>query len=255
MTEPQDPKDKEPGSAREEGDWTWERPEDGAPVYGADEDEPVAFEPPTAKVEEPSSVPPEQTPPPPAQPAGVGPARTPEEAMAARHVAQPAEPPQPGQYPPPPEQWAPNWQPDYYGVGYPENSGYAQAQGYPPPPANYPPSPYGPVAPGPAFQPVPQTVPNSSTTMLTLSLWSAFLGLIFAICCQPIGIIAGGAGCFMAWQVRRNNERGSDQHKVAGHLLWVNVVTILVSFILLLLTMAIQILMPDLAEQMNPFLQ
>jgi hypothetical protein len=234
--------------AREEAGLTWERPKDGSAVYGADD---VAPPPPTPAYP-PAPEPAWQQPQAPYPGSPLGPARTPEELAQQPHAGAPPYPPQDWQGAPPqppPQQWAPYWPNDYHGVGYPRPPAEAPLA----PPPGYPPSPYGPVSPAPAFSPR-HDVASPANSMLPMALWAGAGSLIMGLCCQPIGMVLGAVAMLAAWSVQKRAPEGSDQRRIAGHLILLGIVGIVFSILMFLANMAVLILFPSFAEQFKlPF--
>src|SRR5690606_14728871 len=168
MTDPSFPSDPDKPRDGESEPWSWQRPNDGSPVYG---DPSSSAEPPPPPTSEPAGY---EPPPFPGSQPGIGPAQP-----GHHHPAQGAQSgpwdyqqQQQGWQEAPPQQWSAQ------GSGAPPPAGYGAPYG-----GNYPPPPAPP------------------TSSVNRGMFSLFLGLISTIffCCWPLAIIGGIAGAVLGW--------------------------------------------------------
>lgn len=237
--EPERPSEPEGEESRE--GWTWQRPADGSPVYGADEEarpEPGPRPEPTA----PTSQPPREPAPPPAPPGPsvFGPARTPEEAAHEQQHA-----PYGASQPPPPPGWGPPQQ------GPPQYPDYG-AYGQPGTPYGYPP-PYGPPPPGypPQGPPAPQSPgPAASSNVTILSMMFSFGSMVVNVCCPPIGTIGALIAIVMALRARREAEQhgGASDYQTAA--LWFGIIALVVTILSFILQIVSIFLLSDFQKQL-----
>jgi len=222
MTEPRNPSDSDrPREESSDGEqWTWQRPEDGSPVYGDGSPDPQS-PPPPREGDQPWD-PSQQGPPPDAgyeQPAGQPPT----------YEAPSYQPPPEGGYPP--QQWP----------------GTESAQGhYGGQPPQGPPHAYG------GYDPNYQSPvkPPSGMNKGMLSLFTGIFSLILAICCcLPLvflGFIGGIVGAVVGWSAMREARLSNRVDTPAALGFWLSIAAIILALINIILSIYIQIMHPEL---------
>jgi hypothetical protein len=230
MTDPRNPSD--PDSPREgesaAESWTWQRPDDGSPVYG---DPSAGGElPPPQPPSEPAAY---EPPPLPSQPPGIGPAQPGHHRPAQGAPSGPWDyQQQQGWQEAPPQQWAASQDPGAPPppAGVPQGYGLPYGAGYPPP---QPPRPPGGM--------------NKGLFSLFTGIISLFLGIC---CCPPIGIIGGIVGAVLGWSGMKDDKAIGQSGATAALGFWLSIAAIVLSLVNLILSIIIQIYYPDMVTDM-----
>lgn len=208
----------------EEG-WTWQRPGDGRPVYGADEgapapslNDPEVDPTPAAKPRAPA--PPSAGPPAWAMPL-VGP-----EIAAHPHYPPPAYPPP--AYPPPPPSYPP--------------PGFAPVPGYAAPPA-WPPTAQPQVPPTrPLINPAAPRSPKVRAALIAgvVGVVAGFATNLL-VCLLPVAMIAGAATITLAWQAAAEARREGRTEELAPWLMALGGVVIAVPLMLAVIALILMV--------------
>ncbi len=233
----------ESDGARSEERMTWRRPEDGRPVYGVDEgaeapsEEPALpdeYHPASSSSEPPPQAKHSQWAPPPGSPSQLPPP-----------VLGPAVPPSEGvvgsSYPATPDTLpSANPQAQQHGAGAPVRTSQQ------PPPTPSQEGQWGPPAPHGYYPPPPPSSGGKSNGALVVSI----LGLIFAFCCIPLGIVLGVIGTAMAREPRRRARDHGYRDDSAGSAYWIGIAALVVGVLHLMINILIMVFYPDLVNQM-----
>ncbi len=271
MTDPmkpnpdESPEFQEPDQQQPE-EWTWQRPDDGSPVLGAEDsgaskmaESADAVE---GERESSSDAPPPldegQTEIPPEAPTWEQPVIGAAQAPGSPEQWQNQPEYQGGEAPPPP--------PSPYGQypGYPPQGGYAPPPYYGPPPGNYPP----PVDPGVyqnpyagAYQPPPgqyyqqggyppPASPYGRDSRVMTAMIIAFASFIVGFCCfPPIGLVGGIASTAMAISARQRAKQYNYRDDMATMVMILGIIISLVMIGLTILQIIIWVFFPDLNQQ------
>lgn len=251
---PHDPENSASRDERteEQEGWSWQRPEDGSPVYGADD----ASQPPPIPSDSPEL--PSESASGPAQTPVTGAASAPGQGPplesrqgADREIDPGSTPgteypygaPPPGGYQASPWQYNEYQQP-YYQAPYPAPGSYSQPGGFPP--QGYGPPPPQQMQPPANQYATPQGAPLDKDPMLVLALGLMALALISALCCAPIGVFLAGASAVMSNRVKARALQNSERADLANAVFWFSLAAIAICILVLILNIVVLVFMPNL---------